>query len=308
MRIKSTNAITALLAFGFCTLAFNAVGPVRADDSAQPLPFHSIEGYGGGAITPTAYLSNPTPNKQGIGEPSFAVSYVNLGSKSLSALTGSETLFGRLELSLGADQLQLGTLPDSILKATSVNIDQSSEWLYSWNARYLAVKESTNVPAVTIGVQFKDNSSIAGINHDLGGALGTIGYKNNSGEDYTLTASKLFPKVAEHPLIVTAGLRDSEAATLGFLGFGNSYKTTFEGSLIYLPTSKVVLAYEFRGNSDPYSEKLAPVIGHEGNWNAFDASYIVSPHSTIVVGTGNFGTLADTTADHAWWVQLKDNL
>ncbi|MDR3709850.1 MAG: DUF3034 family protein [Capsulimonadaceae bacterium] len=314
MRTRPKHTLAALLALGLTTLPFNLISPARAADAAgpvdtaQPLPFHSIEGYGGGAITPTAYLSNATPDKHGIGKPSFADSYVNLGAKSLTALTASETLFGRLELSFGADQFQFGTLPDAIRKATGVDIDKSSEWLYNYNARYLTVKESSNVPAVTIGVQFKKNADIDAINNSLGKALSTIGYKNSQGADYTLTASKFFANVGSHPLITTIGARESESANLGFLGFGNSYKLTAEGSLIYLPASNFVVAYEVRQKTNQYTNALSPLIQQEGTWQAIDVSYIVSPHSTLVAGYGNFGNLANTSADNAWWFQLKENL
>jgi hypothetical protein len=313
LTLRRLSAYAVLLAAGLTAVSFSMFGPVRAasaepsSDTAQPLPFHTIEGYGGGAITPTAYLSNPTPGQEGFGKPSFAISYVNLGQKSLDALTGSETLFGRLELSVGADQLQLGNLPDAILKATKVDINQSSVWLYSWNARYLAVKETKDVPAFTVGVQYKKNTTIGSINDSLGGALTGIGLKDTTGVDYTLTASKLFPKVAKHALITTAGLRESKAANLGFLGFGKDYKTSFEGSVIYLPATKWVVAYELREKYSPIGQ-IPGLIGKENSWNAFDLSYIVSNHATLVAGYGQFGTLANATANNAYWFQLKENL
>jgi hypothetical protein len=315
-RIRSKDAFAALLALSFSLLPLSAIMPVQADpaaNTAQPLPFLTIEGTGGGAITPTAYLSNPTPNAKGIGKPSFAVDYINFGKKSNTAILGAETLFGRLELSVGADQLQLGTLPAAITKATGVDIGKSSATLYSFNARYLLLKESPNIPAVTFGVSYKDNSDISAISSSLnsvtgGKGLGVIGYKGSTGEDYTLTATKLFPKVAAHPLILTGGLLESKAADVGFLGFGSKDSTSFEGHVIYLPTSNIVLAYEYRGQVNPYNEDLAPLVGKTNNWNAFDAGYIINPNSTIVVGYGQFGNLANESANSSFWVQLKDNL
>ncbi|HEY3330936.1 MAG TPA: DUF3034 family protein [Capsulimonadaceae bacterium] len=312
MKTRSFSAYVALLALALPVVSFATAGPVRAADkpaadTAQPLPFHSIEGPGGGAITPTAYLSNPTPGESGAGKPAFAISYVNLDRKSLTALTASETLYGRLELSVGADQLELGTLPANIKAATTVDINRSSVWLLNLNARYLAVKEAGQVPAVTVGAHYKYNGDIKHIDEALGGALTSIGYKDRQGVDFTVTASKLFPKVGDHPLITTLGLRESKAANLGFLGFGKSYKTSVEGSLIYLPTSNIVVAYEVRQKTSPYG-RIPGLIGGENTWHAVDVSYIVNPHSTIVAGYGRFGTLADKDANNAYWFQLKTNL
>jgi hypothetical protein len=320
MKNRSLNILLALLPL-VSTAAFVAGSvPARADDTAQPLPFHTIEGVGGGAITPIAILVNPASGNDGLGKPSFAISYVGLGQKSLSALTATETLFQRVEIGFGADQLGLGTLPSAIRTATEsesnpggIDIGKSSVWLYNYNLRVLAVKETPNVPAIALGVQYKDNTDIKSINSTLGGALSSIGYKDNTGFDYTLTATKVFPLPEKQAIILTAGGRESKAANLGFLGFGNSYKTTFEGNVVYLPAPKWVLAYEFRQKTNPFTGKIADgqggyLIGNENNWNAFDASYIVSNHATIVVGYGQFGTLANATANNNYWLQLKENL
>ncbi len=279
--------------------------PARAEDTSPPLPFHTIEGYGGGAITPLAYLVNPTPVQGVFGAPAFAVSVVGLGKKNLDALTVSETLFGRLELSAAADRLGLGTLPTAIRTATSVDIGKSDVWLYNVNARYLLVKEGKAIPAITAGVHFKSNSDIEDIDKSLGGALTGIGLKSGSGTDLTLTATKAFPNVGGHPFIATAGLRESKAANLGFLGFGDSYKTSFEGNLIYLPTNHILLAYEIRQKSSPLGT-IPGLIGKEDTWHAIDASYILNNQSTLVAGYGHFGNLANADANNAWWVQFKN--
>ena len=88
----------------------------------------------------------------------------------------------------------------------------------------------------------------------MGGALYSIGYRSASSEDFTFTATKTFAKgFFGKPLITTAGLRLSEAADLGFLGFGDTYHATFEGNVAILPWDKVLLAYEFRQKTDPYT-------------------------------------------------------
>jgi len=62
------------------------------------------------------------------------------------------------------------------------------------------------------------------------------------------------PKVFDRPLILTAGLRESQAAELGFLGFANAYHTSFEGSIAYLPFEKILVAYELRQKTSPYDQ------------------------------------------------------
>ncbi len=59
-------------------------------------------------------------------------------------------------------------------------------------------------PQITGGVAFLQNDGIDQINNTLGGALTNIGYKRDYGFDYTLTATKAFPKVFDRTLLLTA--------------------------------------------------------------------------------------------------------
>ena len=277
------------------------------DAKGPPLPFHTIEGYGGGAITPIAYLVNNPGKDTAIGLPSVAFSYVNAGSKDLEALTISQTFFGRLELSYGADRFGVGGLRGALIKATQKDIG-TDVWLHNFNARVALLDEGAFgqdwLPAVTAGVHFKYNPDIERINNQLGNALGSIGYRRNSGEDFTLTISKMFPKVFDRPLIVSAGVRASQASQLGILGFSDQWSATFEGNIVYLPTDWLVVAYEFRQKNDPYG-RIPGLIGGEDNWHAFDVSWIINKHATLVAGYGIFGTLANGEANSSFWLQLK---
>jgi hypothetical protein len=157
-----------------------------------------------------------------------------------------------------------------------------------------------------VGVHFKYNDSIDDINSKLGGALGGIGLDSAFGTDFTFTTTKTFAKgFFGKPLITTGGMRLSDAADLGFLGFGSKYNATFEGNVAILPWDKVLIAYEFRQNTNPYTLGLSPLIGTENNWNAIDVGLILNPHSTFVAGWGHFGNLANAEADSAWYVQMK---
>lgn len=46
-------------------------GNAFAEDTSPPLPLHGIEGYGGIAITYSAYLTNPAADNKILGLPSF---------------------------------------------------------------------------------------------------------------------------------------------------------------------------------------------------------------------------------------------
>jgi hypothetical protein len=293
---------------------FHSAAREPAEEKGPPLPFHTIEGVGGGAITPMAYLVSPAPDGSIFGKPAVAMSYVGLGSKNLSALTITENLWGRIEFGFAADRLGLGTLPTAMVSGTGVDIERGDVWLYHFNLRGLLVKENQNdnefLPAITIGADFKVNEGIRDIDRRLDQKLGygleTIGYARENGTDFTLTATKTLPTAFfGKPLIATVGLRESQAADLGFLGFVDAYHTSFEGSVAVLPFEKWLFAYEFRQHSNPFSGEIPGLIGTENNWHAFDAAYIASKHTTVVAGYGIFGNLANSSADSAWWLQLK---
>jgi hypothetical protein len=324
----------ALLALSSVAMAYDYVSHAEADDTAAqqaaaapapekgpPLPFITIEGAGGGAFTPMAYLVNPAGECDVWGKPSVAFDYIGLGRKNLDALMVTENLLGRVEFGFAADRLGLGTLPTDINNTFNDPnlIDNSDVWLYNFSARYLAVKENTcfgglKMPAITFGATYKYNGDIADINNKLNGALTAIGYARDYGVDFTLTATKTLPKgFFGKPLIVTAGLRESEAADLGFLGFSDHYTASFEGSVAALPLDKWLIAYEFRQKTSPYGT-IAPggtintpttLIGGENNWNGFDLAYIISNRATLVGGLGLFGNLCNADANNAWWLQLK---
>jgi len=282
-----------------------------ADEKGPPLPFHSIEGYGGGAITPMAYLVNPGPKDTIFGLPSAAFSEVIAGSKGLQSLSFTETIFRRIELGYAIERFGTGTLEDDIRRHTGVDIHNDAVYLHNWNIRGNLLEENAFglpfLPAITAGVHLKYNEDIGDINHRLNGALSHIGYNSSFGEDYTLTASKTIVDktwTLGRPLILTGGLRNSAAAQLGFLGFGEQRHTTFEGSIAYMPTDWLLIAYEFREKEDPY-KRIPGLVGAEDNWQGFDISWIINKHATLVAGYGIFGTVVNTQENDAFWIQFK---
>jgi len=172
-----------------------------------PLPFFTIEGTGGGSITPMAYLVSPHPVGAFWGKPAVALSYVNLGRKSLDSIGVIETINGRVEFGYAADRLGLGTLPSNIRTATAglgpngqgIDIEHSDLWLHNlmcdtkWSKerRYIG---RHSVAGNHVGASFKYNDGIANINEHLGGLLNTIGYRRPNGTDFTLTATKPCPR------------------------------------------------------------------------------------------------------------------
>jgi hypothetical protein len=282
--------------------------PAPAAEKAPPLPLHTIEGVGGLVITPTAYLVNPGAPGTVIGKPSLSATYVNARQKDVESIGITETFFGRLELGYAASRFGTGSLRHNVQDATGVDIGRDDVYLHNVNLRLLLLPENSFelpfLPAITAGAHFKFNDGIGDINHELGGALKTIGYKRDHGIDYTLTASKTFASVFGRPLLVSLGLRASEGSQLGYAGFGNEYHVTFEGNITYLITDNIGIAYEYRQKPDTFG-RIGDLVRPEQDWQTIGLAYVFNPHATVAVGYGRFGNVLDTVERNGVAVQWK---
>ena len=306
VRVTSNAVCAGLVAcsVGFM-LAATAAEPAPGD--GPPLPVHTIEGGGGAAITPIAYLVNPGPEGTRVGRPAVSYTYLDLDDKTLQTFSVTNTLFRRLELGYAAGLLDLGTLPRDILGATGVPIADDLV-VHNLSARFLAVEENQYgplTPALTATAHYKNNDEIDDINQQLGGALSTLGYASNDGVDFVMTASKAWPNFFAQTLITTLGLRYSEAIWNGYLGFTDDYKLSVEANAVLLLPHNFFLAYEYRGMPDAIGE-LGTLIRQETDWHAADLGYIASDQLTVVLFYGHVGNLVNTQdVDAAWALQAK---
>ena len=281
-----------------------------APEKSAPLPIHTIEGVGGLVITPIAYLVNPGPAGTIIGLPSISTTFVSAGEKDLETVALTEIFFGRVELGYGVSRLGIGTLGDDVKEITTIALADYVV-LHNFNARLLALPENSfdlPLPAVVIGASYKYNDGISKMNRQLGGVLNSIGYRCNEGMDFTLTASKQFP-IFRRSLLLTAGLRLSEGEQLGYFGFGDKYRTTFESNVAYSIVDWLWLAAEFRGNANAYQQIANPkggaLVDRVDNWWALGATVLLSRHATVTVGWGHLGPIINTTENECLGIQVK---
>ncbi|MCX5684397.1 MAG: DUF3034 family protein, partial [Planctomycetota bacterium] len=76
------------------------------------------------------------------------------------------------------------------------------------------------------------------------------------------------------------------------------------GSVVYLITDWLGVAYEYRQKKNPY-DTLGRLVGKEGAWQAVDVAFIISPNLTFAVGWLCAGNVANGRADNGWGFQLK---
>ncbi len=285
-------------------------------EKGDPLPLHQIEGNGGIFSTLSAYIVNPPRDGEAVGRPSLGFAYVNIGhEQNLEALTVTESPWKRLELGYGWNRLGLGDLPldldHALAPAGYTGPDQVQ--LHNVNARLQLLKEGEFdqkwLPAVTFGVHGKFNDGIDDVNKGTsgavpGGALATLaGIHDDSGVDFTLYASKLFPKLPR-PVLVNLGGRASKGVWNGLGGFAEDYAFLFEGNVVVFLTGNLALAAEYKQQANEY-EPIGDLVRKAGDWWTLDAAYVVNKHFTIAAGYGHFGNVLNHEANGVWGITTK---
>ncbi|MFV1975731.1 MAG: DUF3034 family protein [Candidatus Scalindua sp.] len=291
-------------------ILFMTVQTVFAEEKvkAPPLPLQNVEGFGGILITGSAYVINPSEKGKVFGLPSVGVTYANIGNgRHLEAFTVSETLWGRLEFGYALNHFDLGDLPRDIRAATGVNTIEDSVYLHNFNARLQLLKEGdfkkSWMPALTLGLHYKKNEDTDVIDRRLGGAFSDIGIKDNDGVDVTLFASKMI-KSLPRPLMLNVGVRSTEAAQMGLLGFTEKRETVFEGNFGILALDNLVIGGEYRQKPDEYDE-IPGLIAEEENWWDGYITYIANDHLTMSVAYIHFGDLLNHDDSSAWGIKFK---
>jgi hypothetical protein len=276
-----------------------------------PVPFHTIEGYGGTNLVPMAYLLNPGKPGDLFGMPSFSYGFSTAGDKNLHTFAVSITLLERLELSWGVNRAGFKDLEGDILAATRGfrRAERDHVWMHNINLRGLIVEETMALPAVTGGVHFKINEGIHEIDDDLGAGAGfglrNLGFEKASGVDFTLTASKTFPHLlCDRPLIATAGLRWSQASQIGWAGFGDAYRTSWEGSLVWLPRDDIAAGYEYRMRRTAYARSFDLNDG-EDDWHLLFVAWAIDEHLKLVGRWMYAGEMANTDESCVWGLQVQ---
>lgn len=275
------------------------------------LPLHTIEGMSGHFSVPSACLANPAPPGEILGHPSAGYIHVNLGNgKHLEAFSVTEVLWDRVELGYALNYLDVGDVYEDIGNATGVRPSGHAVRLHTLNGRLQLLKDGefdqSWLPAVTAGVHGKWNEDFDGLDRDLaplGGLDGIAGIDHEAGVEFTLFASKMLTCLPR-PVMLTAGVRNTDAAHVGLLGFTRHRKTLFEAAACCLLTDRIVLAAEYRRKRSEYDETHG-LLDREDDWFVLAAAFLVSDRCSVAAGYGHFGHVLNHTANRSWGVAVK---
>jgi hypothetical protein len=251
---------------------------------------------------------NPAKEGELFGLPSVGTAFVHLGNgRWLTAVMATETLGDRLELGYAWNYLDLGDLRSDIDDAVGVRIGDNHVKMHNVNARLALLKEGQFnldwLPAVTFGAHFKINENIDGIDDDLGGALAASGIASDYGFDFTLYGSKMITSLPR-PILLNVGVRNSDAAHLGFLGFTRDRSFLAEGNIVLFVTDRFALAGEYRMKPNEY-DPIGDLVQPEDDWWTIMFAYVFNNHFTVSGGYGHFGRVLNHNANGAWGLKAK---
>ena len=233
-------------------------------------PFINLEGVGGVAFNPLAYLADSDGDdshfKFGkteiIGKPRFGAWYVSLDKVKVdwTAIGVADTFFKRLEVSYGYETIaqdNATTKRKNNLGAKLLLLPENS-----FNTKFL--------PAVSVGSIFKHTSNV-GAGVDV------------SGVDYYLVATKLITQLPR-PVLVSGGLLSTKGKVTGVFGYDKNRAETLFGNIDVILPWDFIAGFEYKQGARYKDFK---------NANYWDAHVAWTPNKNIslilaYVNAGNY--------------------
>jgi len=296
---------TSVVSMALVLMLANSVLP------APPLPSTSIEGNSGLGVTSTAYLANPAKNEQVFGKPSVSAFTLFGREKNLQSFTVTENILGKYEIGYAYERFGLGDWPDDVKTTAGASVSQHLG-LHNLNLRAMVVEEGSLdcswLPAITLGTHFKWNEGQTKLDDDLGGLLDTLGSDHSRGIEFTAMASKTIENLLPRPVILSAGVRNSDAIHTGLFGFAGERRTTFEGSIVTFLTDQLLFCAEYRQKPDlldQFSTGGKHLVKAENDWWTLCLGYILNDNTTISAGYVNLGNVANHREDNAYCFRVK---
>jgi len=237
-------------------------------------PFVNLEGVGGVAFNPLAYLADSSGDNSHIkagdtdvlGKARFGVWYVNLDDVKVdwTAIGIADTFFKRLEVSYGYETVN----PENSVAIHKTNI----------GAKVLLLQENAFdtkfFPAISIGGIFKKTVYVGTGNDD-------------SGEDFYLVATKLITQLPR-PVLLSGGLLSTNSKVTGVFGYDEDSETTVFGNIDIILPLNLIVGFEYKQGAKYSDWKDA------GYWDAHLA-WTPTSNLTLILAHVNAGDYKSTS-------------
>ena len=201
-------------------------------DVSAGAPFNNLEGVGGVAFNPLAYLADSSDegthlkigNTDIIGKPRFGAWYVSLDKVNVDWTTigVADTFFKKLELSYGYETIN----QDNTAAKHKNNLGTKLLLLpeNSFGTKFL--------PAVSVGTIFKHTSNV-GTGVDA------------SGQDYYLVATKLVTQLPR-PVLLSGGVLSTQGKTTGVFGYDKDRRETGFANIDVILPWNLIAGFEYK--------------------------------------------------------------
>ncbi len=219
------------LVFFVMTALVFGVSPAQAGP-----PFSNVEGVGGCALNPFAYIAN-TVGEEGngllgssfVGRPQLGTWHVGL--------TESDINWNSIGANISfADRVELGYSHEFVDVQGLQNIDKDNLSL-----KVMLLKEGDFgvdlMPAVSAGAIWKNTE------------FDKMALRHSSGWDFYLVATKMVPGLPV-PVILNAGLLSTNGFVRGVLGFGDHRDTVFFGNVETILFKKFIVGWEYEQDAN----------------------------------------------------------
>ena len=182
-------------------------------------PFTNIEGVGGVALNPLAFVANSVKSEGGglggsdiVSKPNIGYWHIGMGDSEIDweAVGGNMSFWNVVEIGYGHEFVSIDDV---------TNVDKNN---YSIKANFL--KEGTWYPALAVGAIYKDTNFTV--------------TADDSGTDYYAVASKHFMDLPM-PIVLSAGVVSTKGYVRGVLGFGDDRDEALFANFELLPTKKM---------------------------------------------------------------------
>jgi hypothetical protein len=268
--MKTIKLIAAVLTLTVVVLVNNA---------SAGAPFNNLEGVGGVAFNPLAYLADSSGENSHLkvgdtdvlGKARFGAWYVSLGDVKVdwTAIGVADTLFKRLEVSYGYETVN----PEHSVAIHKNNL----------GAKLLLLPENSFdtafLPSIAVGAIFKNSSNVAdGV--------------DDSGQDVYLVATKLITQLPR-PVLLSGGVLSTNSRVTGVFGYDEDRKTTLFGNIDIILPAGLIAGFEYKQGAEYDDWKDASYWNAHLAWTPTAALTLIAAHvdagdykSTTTVGLG----------------------
>ena len=250
----------------------------------------TIEGQGGGGLTPWALITGDETNR-GVGATAH-VSAVNLPDYSFLSYGVGFGLFDRFELSYTHEEFDTEDVGTALGLGHGFTFGQDV-----WGAKMRVAGDAVYdqdswLPQVAVGANWKQN--------DQGAVLNAIGARDDKGWEAYASATKI---LLDQSLLLSGTVRWTNANQTGILGYGgdrnDDHRLEAEGSIGWLLSRSLVIGGEYRMKPNNLS------VAKEDDWFDLYAAWAITKNLTLTGAYADLGSIVTFDNQRGLYLSLQ---